>query len=664
MEVAFLREAVTVLAAAVAVVLVCARLRVPSVVGLLFTGLLIGPGGLGWVAETETVAILAELGVAFLLFAIGAELRLSELKELGRPFLLGGSGQCALTGIFAAAVAMALGQPAPVAIFLGLALCLSSTAVVLKLYEARRETGTPQGRISLAILLFQDLLVVPVVVLTPLLAGGAASAGTGHVVTRLLLAVVALLVLALVARYLMPPVLDLIVRSRVRELFVLGAVTLCLALSWTTAALGFSLALGAFLAGLLVAETEYSHQVLADVIPFRDLFASVFFISVGMLVDLAFALEHLPELVGLALLVIAGKAVATAVALRLIRYPARIAVMVGLGLAQIGEFSFVVMEVGRRVGLLSAEQFQTLLVTAVLTLVFTPLLVGVAPKLGHVTAGVLAQALRRTASEPAADDVSVALDEHVVVVGFGMNGRMLSRVLRQTGIAYVVIELNPTAIVEARREEVPILFGDATRSAILERAGIERARVAVFAISDPVATRHSARLARALNPGLHILVRTRQVDQIEAFRQDGADEVVAEEFESAIEIFTRVLAQYHVPRNVVRAQTRVLRAEGYQMLRAEPIGRQIPEAVLEALAVGTTDLYRVTAEGGLTGRNLRQLDLRRAAGATVIAVVRGEQSFPNPAPDVSLEVGDCLVLVGSHEQIDRAFAYLDGVDRG
>lgn len=657
MEVAFLREAVTVLAAAVAVVLVCARLRVPSVVGLLLTGLLIGPGGLGWVAETETVAILAELGVAFLLFAIGAELRLSELKELGRPFLLGGSGQCALTGIFAAAVAMALGQPAPVAIFLGLALCLSSTAVVLKLYEARRETGTPQGRISLAILLFQDMLVVPVVVLTPLLAGGAASAGTGHVVTRLLLAVVALLVLALVARYLMPPVLDLIVRSRVRELFVLGAVTLCLALSWTTAALGFSLALGAFLAGLLVAETEYSHQVLADVVPFRDLFASIFFISVGMLVDVTFALEHLPQLLGLALLVIAGKAIATVVALRLIRYPARIAVVVGLGLAQIGEFSFVVMEVGRRVGLLNAEQFQTLLVTAVLTLVFTPLLIGVAPKLG------------RWAAELAPGDATeapdvVGLDEHVVVVGFGMNGRMLSRVLRQTGIAFVVIELNPTAILEARREEVPILFGDATRSAILERAGIERARVAVFAISDPVATRHSARLARALNPGLHVVVRTRQVDQIEAFRQDGADEVIAEEFESAIEIFTRVLAQYHVPRNVVRAQTRALRAEGYQMLRAEPIGRQVSEAVLEALAVGTTDLYRITAEGDLAGQTLRQLDLRRAAGATVIAVVRGEQSFPNPAPDVSLEVGDCLVLVGSHEQIDRAFAYLDGVATG
>ncbi|MGH9379474.1 MAG: cation:proton antiporter [Thermoanaerobaculia bacterium] len=656
MEVAFLREAVTVLAAAVGVVLVCARVRVPAVVGLLLTGLLIGPGGLGWVGDTERVAIFAELGVAFLLFAIGAELRLSELKELGRPFLLGGSGQCALTGALGAAVALALGQPPATAIFLGLALCLSSTAVVLKLYEARRETGTPQGRISLAVLLFQDLLVVPIVVLTPLLAAGPSLSAVGPLVGRLLLAVLVLLVLSLVARYLMPPVLDLIVRSRVRELFVLGAVTLCLALSWMTGALGFSLALGAFLAGLLVAETEYSHQVLADVVPFRDLFASVFFISVGMLVDVAFAVEHLPELVALALLVIAGKAIATAVALRLIRYPIRIAVLVGLGLAQIGEFSFVVMEVGRRVGLLGAEQFQALLVTAVLTLVLTPLLVGAAPRLGRWAADL-------APGDPSGRSAAERLEGHVIVIGFGMNGRMLSRVLRQTGIPYVVVELNPTAVAEAHREEVPVLFGDATRNAILESAGVERARVAVFAISDPVATRRSVRLARELNPALHILVRTRQVDQIEAFRRDGADQVVAEEFESAIEIFTRVLAQYHVPRNVVRAQTRVLRAEGYQMLRAEPIGRQVPEAVLDALAAGTTDLYRVTADGGLAGRTLRQLDLRRAAGATVIAVVRGEESFPNPAPDVSLAAGDCLVLVGSHEEIDRAFAYLDGTPK-
>jgi CPA2 family monovalent cation:H+ antiporter-2 len=240
-----------------------------------------------------------------------------------------------------------------------------------------------------------------------------------------------------------------------------------------------------------------------------------------------------------------------------------------------------------------------------------------------------------------------------------MNGSLLARVLRDARIPFVAVELDPDTVAEARLERVPILYGDATRREIQEHAGVHRARVVVYAISDPYATRLCVALSRLLNPGIHIIVRTRMVKEIEELRKRGADHVIAEEFEAAIEVFTHVLELYHVPRNIVRAQTRVLRGEGYQMLRAERVGRGVSEAVLEALEAGTTDLFRVTSDGGLVGRTLGELDLRAAGGANVIAVVRGEKSFVNPAAELRLEAGDYFVLVGSHDQIERSFMFLD-----
>jgi CPA2 family monovalent cation:H+ antiporter-2 len=405
---------------------------------------------------------------------------------------------------------------------------------------------------------------------------------------------------------------------------------------------------------VLVAETEYSHQVIADIGPFRDLFASIFFVSIGMLVDLPFALARLPLLVGLALLLAVGKALVAAAALKLAGFTIRIALICGIGLAQIGEFSFVLMEVGRANGLLQGERFQVFLVAAVLTVALTPILVRVAPAVGTRVAAL--------ARRPGPDEHwtgEQAPSGHVVVVGYGMNGSLLARTLRETHIPHLVVELDPDAVRRARSEGVPVLFGDAAQKQILERSGIEDAKMIVFAISDFSAVRRSLKAARELSPDIEILVRTSRFKEIESLREAGANQVVAEEFESAIEIFTRVLTAYHVPRNVIRAETRALRGEAYKMLRHAPLSQAF-EAVLEALEAGTTDIYRISSEGGAAGRTLRDLDLRRQTGTSVIAVVRGEQSYPNPSSDLRLEPGDCLVLVGGHEEIDRAFRFLDG----
>lgn len=653
-----LLQAVVVLGAAVAVVFVFAKLRLPSIVGLILTGLLIGPSGLGLIADVEQVEVFAEIGVVLLLFIIGVELSIGELKGLGRVFAIGGASQVLLTGAAAYGLATLAGLDWRTALFAGFVVALSSTAVVLKLYGQRRETQTPQGGVVLGILLFQDLLIVPLIVLTPVVAGTTA-ASPADLAVRFGGALVAVTVVAGAARFLMPRLLHQLVLVRVREIFVLAALFVCLAMAWFTHALGFSLALGAFLAGLLVSETEYSHQVVADIVPFRDVFASLFFVSIGMLVDLGFAIERLPMLVGLAALLVTVKALAAGTAVMLTGFPVRIAVVAGLGLAQIGEFSFVLMEVGRTHGLLGGVGYQTLLMAAVLTLLVTPLLIRWAPALGERAAGWLG----RPAGE-GAEPVAAGLTDHVIVVGFGMNGSLLCRVLGEARIPYVVLELNAVTVRAARRDGVPIVFGDASRREILEHAGIERAQVVVFAISDLAAVRNGVRLAKTLNPHVEAIVRTRMVSDIDELRAEGADDIVAEEFEAAIEIFTRVLERYHVPRNVIRAQTRVLRGESYRMLRVADPSTRASEAVLEALQQGTTELYQVGAESLAAGRTLADLHLRRRTGASVIAVVRGERSYPNPSPEIDLENGDVLVLVGNHQQIDRAFAYLDREEGG
>jgi CPA2 family monovalent cation:H+ antiporter-2 len=653
-----LRQSVVLLGSAVAVLLVASRLRLPPVVALLLTGLLIGPSGLGWIASTEEVEVFAEIGVVLLLFVIGLELSLARLKELRRPFFLGGSVQAAATAALAAGAALALGHGAGRAVFLGFVVALSSTAIVLKLYGDRRETDTPHGRVVLGILLFQDFLIVPMIVLTPVL-GGEAGAGPADLAVRFGGSLLAIGAVVIVARKVAPALFDRIARTRIRETFVLGSLGVCLALAWVTHALGFSLALGAFIAGLLVSETEYSHQAIADVAPFRDLFASIFFVSVGMLVDLRFAAAHLPAILGLAAGVLVLKSLVAGGAVAALGLPARTRILVGLGLAQVGEFSFLLMEVGRRHGLLGTETYQVFLGAVVLTMLATPLLVVAAPRAAEAWLR-----LRGPGAAAAAGDLEEqaggGVEDHVIVVGFGAGGRLLARVLKEARIAYVVVEMNSETVKRSRREGEPIFYGDASRPEVLLHAGLERARLVVFAISDALALRRAVQAAHGLAPAAEIVVRTRRIDEIEEIRALGAHEVVAEEFETAIEIFTHVLERYHVPRNVVRAQIRLLRGEGYRMLRAPARGAAVSAAVLDALEAGTTDVFRIAPGSPVAGRSLRDLDLRHVTGATVLAVVRGETPHPNPAPDTVLETGDDLVLVGSHADIDRAFDLLGG----
>jgi CPA2 family monovalent cation:H+ antiporter-2 len=646
----FLAKTVILLGSSVAVLLLSYRLRVPPVIGLLLTGVLVGPTGLGFISDPGQVELSAEIGVIFLLFLIGAEFSLERLRQIQRAFFLGGTLQSGLTIAAVAVIATLAGYSFSRALFFGFVVVLSSTAIVLKIYTDRKEMETPQGKVLTGVLLYQDFLIVPMIILTPVL-GGAVQASALAVAGRFAISLVLVGLVFLTARYLMPRVLFHLVRTHVRELFVLGGLFICLGMALLTRSFDFSLALGAFVAGIILSESEYSPQMVADIVPFRDVFASLFFISIGMLLDLGFALQHAPALLGVAAAIVVVKAGAAALAVRALSFPPRIIAAVSLGLAQIGEFSFVLLKVGQENGLVDRDLYQLFIASSLLTMIATPALVKAADWLG-------AGASSTHPGQHRGDDQAGPAPT-VVVVGFGVNGRNLSRVLKVAHIPYRVVELNGETVRRALKDGEPMLFGDVTRPEILEQAGVGGADMIVFAISDIAAVRRSIVLARRLNPKLHIIVRTRMVTEIEELVMLGADEVIAEEFETSIEIFTRVLEHLRVPRNVIRAETKVLRGDTYQMFRSPGAAREVSDEVLAALARGTEDIFRVEAGMPCDGRTIREVDVRKRAGATVIAVVRGGEPLTNPDPDLRLAAGDSLVLVGSHAELERAFDLLE-----
>jgi CPA2 family monovalent cation:H+ antiporter-2 len=651
-----LGELVVVLAASVFIIYVSHKLKLPSVVGFLLTGVLIGPGGLSLVKDSETVRTLAEVGVVMLLFTIGLEFEPARLKRIRRNFWAGGSLQVALTT--AAVVGLLcgfFGLRVREALFYGFLISLSSTAVVLKLQGDRGETDAPQGRISLGVLIFQDLAIVPMLALVPVLANaGRVSLGAIAVRFGLSAAVVAAVFVA--ARFLMPVLLHVVVKTRIREVFLIATLFLCLGMAVLTSSLGLSLALGAFLAGVLMAESEYSHQIVSDILPFKDVFNSLFFISVGMLLDVGVVWHFLPEVLGLVATILALKAVVVILAVGWLGYGSRIAIMTGLALAQVGEFSFVLAGVGRDNGFLSGDIFQAFIASSILTILATPFLIRLSPALADRGARTLRWKSRAKEGprKPGRD-----LAGHIIVAGYGLNGRNLAHVLKESGIPYIILELNPVTVREATAEGEPILFGDVSSPTILEEAGIGRAKGIVFAISDPLMTRRGVRAAKSLNPAVFAIVRTRYTTEIDELLQTGADDVIPEEFETSIEIFTRVLEKFHIPRNVIEAQVKVLRGECYGMLRgACSAVRPVAERIADLLAAGTAETFFVGRGMWPDGRTLGAIDLRGKTGATVIAVVRGEETFTSPGAEFELREQDTLVLVASHRDMDRAFAYL------
>jgi len=632
------------------------RLRLPPIVGFLITGVISGPYGFGLIRNIADVESLAEIGVVLLLFTVGLEFSLQHLARLRRFLFIGGALQVGVTIAVTAALARSLAVAWPVAIFLGMLVALSSTAITLRLYAERGELDTPFGNASLGILIFQDLCVVPMMLLTPALAGGGRNPTS--LARTLLEAALFIAATVVAARLVVPRILHLVAATRRREVFLLTIVLFCLGTAWASARVGLSLALGAFIAGIVIADSEYSQQALSDIVPLREVFNSLFFISIGMLFDIR-TVGRSPVLVICAIAtVIVVKVVVTGGASLALGQSLRPALATGLGLAQIGEFSFVLSAAGMTAGLLDERLDQLFLAVAVGTMALTPALIDIAPRAG-------AWLERRTPNRwrpsqtaaPMQGDAPVG--DHVIIVGFGFNGRNLARVLRDVGIAYRVIDSNASIARQERRHGEPVLYGDASSAEILHHAGVDRARVLVVAISDIAATRATVASVRRLNPNVHVIVRTRYMREIGSLVKLGSGEVVPEEFETAIEVFTRVLRRYLVPRDVIEREVRSVRSQYDEMFRPLPdIGVRV-EDLSRFLTEVTLVVMRVEPGAPATGEPLSDVRFRERSGATVVAIQReGGGIVASPSGDEVLHPGDTILVMGRTDQLERAATLL------
>ena len=646
-----IQDIVVILLVSLPIIFLFKKINLPSIVGFLIAGMLIGPYGFNLIKSVNQISVMAEIGVMLLMFTIGLEFSLSQLIRIKKFLLIAGGFQLLVTIIVSTIIFLSLGIEINQAIFFSLLVSLSSTAIVLKILSDKDELESPHGKISLGILIFQDLAIVPMFLLLPLLSGFGELSG-GEVAVKILIAFGVLAGLLLLARFLMPLIVYQLANIRMREAFTIGVILLLLGTAYITHSFGLSFALGAFIAGLILSESDYNHQIVSDIIPFRDSFNSIFFVSIGLLLNIQFVLENVFLIGGLTLGILIGKTIVIVAIVYFMKYPLRIGILAGLGLAQIGEFSFVLAQAGLNFKLFSGDYYNGFLASTIFSMILTPLIIKLSPFIAGKTS-----ALEKDKKH--SENYLENLHAHVIIAGFGLNGSNLARVLKETGIKYVVTELNPDTVKKEKAKGEKIIYGDISKEEVLKAVKIDKANIIVYAISDPAVTKMSLKLVKKLNPHIYALVRTRYVNEIDELKKLGADDVIPEEFETALQIFRKVLERYHIPLNVIMKQTTILREESYSFLRKEGMDISSFTHLDEILAQGLTETYYINDDNVHINKNLSEINLRALTEATIIAIVRNGKTISNPSAKEIIKAADTLVIYGTHLSVDQAIDILN-----
>lgn len=647
-------DLVTVLAAAAGGGLLAALLGLPILLGYLLAGMIVGPTGLGLIKELIQVETLAQFGVAFLLFALGVEFSFSELKKVKGISLGGGGLQITLTILVTALISLSVGwvtSPSQ-GIFLGAILSLSSTAVVLKSLMERNETGTPHGQVMLGILVVQDLALGLMLAVLPALDKPPEEIGLAVGWALLQTGLFALGAIA-AGVWLIPPLLRLLARTESRELFLLGVVALCLGIALLTEHLGLSIEMGAFVAGLMISEVEYADQTLTYVEPLRDIFASLFFAAIGMLIDPVFLWNNLELILGLVALAFIGKFLIMTPLVMAFRYPVRTALITGLGLAQIGEFSFVLASEGRSLGLVSQRVYLLILGTAAVTLVLTPFVLRLVPRLLAIAETIpgLKDYLTETDMPlDVADDLPH--QSHVVICGYGKIGRNIVQLMRDYQYPVVVIDQSERRVQELREAGIPYIYGNAASLHVLEKAGVQTAQGMAIALPDPMSTRLCLKRALELTPDLDIVVRANKDKDIELLYQLGAREVVQPEFEASLELASHLLIGIGLPNAVIQREAHQIRSSRYQEFQTDRPSYQVSRELKAATQDMSNRWYRLPDESPLIGMTLEETDLRRLTGVSLMAIQRAEgEEVDYPNSKTLLHQGDRLLVVGEADEL-------------
>ena len=558
-ELTYLRDLIIIFVVAVAVVIILSRFKIPSIAAYILAGALMGPKSLALINDIHRVEVLAEIGVSLLLFGIGMEFSLKKLRALWLNIFVGGTVQVVITGCIAGVIVYFIGYGLPAAIFIGFFVSLSSTAIVLRGLEDRGELNAEHGRFALGILLFQDICVIPMMLVIPILAGGR---GSGAVIDSLVYSVLVITCSVLAAYLIVPRLLKMVARTRQRQLFILSVLLICIGVAYAISSSGVSLALGAFIAGLVVGGSEFRHQATADIISFKEVFTSLFFISVGMLLDPGeIVMNALPILLLLAAIII-GKMIIVFITGLLMRLRTRAVILASVALAQVGEFSFVLFGAAAVYNLVPEPLMGNLLAAATISMLLTPLAIAAGP---HLSAGLgklplFYRAMNIKTAEEATTDTK-GWENHVIIGGFGFAGKQLAKVLKENNIKYMILELNINTVRDACRDGEPIYFGDVTSRDVLERVGAARARELVVAVNDPRAAERAIKAAKSISPDLHVTVRTDYILDIENLLKLGADDVIPGEQEAAVELVRRVASRFGCDEDRLEERMKMIRKE-------------------------------------------------------------------------------------------------------
>lgn len=652
LEGASLTLIVVLLAATVLAVAMMRRARMPAILAYLLTGLLIGPYGLGWVPDTSEGRLFAEFGVVFLLFSLGLEFSLPRLVAMRREVLVLGGAQVLVTLGVVPLIAPLLGWSAEVAVVLAGAFAMSSTAIVIKQLGEQDELPLQHGRLAVGVLLFQDLAFIPLLILVPALAANAdVSVGT-EIGWALVKGVLAFATVVALGRWLLRPLFHQIAAAESAELFTLAVLLATLGCAAITHALGLSAALGAFLAGMLLGETEFRHQIEADIRPFRDVLLGLFFITVGMLLNPQVLIDHADWVFGLVLALVVFKAVSISLLSHLLVDDWHVAARTGVVLAQGGEFGFALITLGLANGILDRELAQTALAATVITMLIGPLLI----RHNGALVGRFLPASERSMRELIQHDVEASQlhhEQHVLIVGFGRVGQNVARFLEQENTDYLALDLDPVRIQAARSAGDPVYYGDATNIGVLRAAGIAHARVVIITYHQVTTSLKVLAMVRKLRPDVPVLVRTRDDSRLEELMKAGATEVIPETLEAALMVASHLLLLLDVPMGRVVRRMNEVRNSRYSLLRSVFRGR-------DARPIDETHAFReqlatIAIDRGAraVGRSIAELGLDEA-GVSVTGLRRDGIVGREPAGETVLREGDVLVLYGKPEDLERA----------
>jgi len=652
------------IAADIAIILVAAliggflaqRLNQPLVLGYIIAGVLVGPytGGVT-VTGIHDIELLAEIGVALLLFALGIEFSLKTLQRVRYIAFIGTPIQLLLTGALGFGIGQLLGWSAYEALWFGALISLSSTMVLLKTLMAQGKLGTLASRVMIGMLIVQDLAVVPMMIILPELNNLEQGLPVlGWAVVR---AAVFLTAMIYGGTRLMPALLKRIAAWNSRELFLISVTALAVGIGYASYLFGLSFAFGAFVAGMVLSESEYSHQALSDIVPLRDVFGMVFFVSVGMLLDPLFLIDNILTVLLIVVLVAIGKALIFSGLARAFGYDGNVAPVVGLGLFQIGEFSFVLARVGLAEQAISQDLYGLLLAAALITMVLTPFAMQAAP--------IVTRWYSRISGLPVVQAFDIPeehLQGHIIIAGYGRVGRYTANILQRLNLSCVVVELDQFAVEQVRAVGLPVIYGDASSPVVLEAAGIHHARLLLVSVPGALDVELIARRARELNPELHIVARAAKLTQIQMLHDMGVYELVQPEFEAGLEMVRQTLIHFELPAPEIQRLSDTVREELYQPFQTLHTDAQLLSRLRQARHSFEIEWITIPATAQLVGQTIGQLAIRRRTGASIVTVLRDQTIYHNPGPDMTLAANDVAAVLGTFEQRQQ-FRVLLSIDQ-